>query len=540
MRIPRLFLHALLPFIAALVVAQKQDPKRSDASATVAKYGKVHFQVSCTPVAQKKFDHAVTLFHSFFYPETLKAFTETAETDPTCAMAFWGIAFSQLPNPLVPPWDASTLKRGYDAVEKGLLLNPKTKREREWLRALELFFKDADTIDQTQRTKLYTNAMEQLYRKYPNDPEAAVFFALALNQSADPKDNTFANQRRAIQILEAVSRRQPDHPGVVHYLIHSEDYVPLAEQGLPWADKYARIAPAVPHALHMPSHIYSMMGKWAASIKSNQAAIAAANDYAAETAPGMTDPSVPHCLDFMEYAYLQLGADKEAKALVDQAAALSSFSSLRATVYTAMAAIPARYLLERGAWQEAAKLEPRSSPFAYAQSITYFTRALGAAKTGDLVRADESLDKLRSLRESDRGKLDYWSNQSEILLRAASAWKARAEHQDDKAVRLMRSAADLEDASEKLVAMENHLFPVREQLGYLLLELNRPDEALAEFKASLKTNPNRLRGIYGAAKASELSGDTNQARLWYERLIALAGNSVADRPELATARGFIH
>jgi len=482
------------------------------------------------------------MLHSFYYPDTIKAFKKVTELDANCAMAYWGIALSQRPNPLVPPFAPEALQRGFEAIQKGKSLNPKTQRERDWLDAAEPFFKDSASVDQKTRTKAYEKAMERLYAGYPDDNEAAIFYALALNESADLADKSRANQLKAASILEKVRVREPNHPGVLHYLIHSYDYTGLADRAVSAADAYAAVAPIAPHALHMPSHTYTILGMWERSIESNRAALAAAKKYAREhNAPGIAEPYEPHSLDFMEYDYLQLGEDKQAKAVVEEAASLSKFSSERATVACGLAAVPARYVLERGAWTEAAQLQPRESQYAYSQAITYFARAMGAAKTGNTKQAREEIEKLRAAHAADVTKPNgaYWAEQSNILLQAASAWLAHAEGNDAEAAELMHSAADLEDSSEKDVAMETRLYPMRELLGYVLLELKQPKEALTEFQASLRVNPNRLRGLYGAAKASEMLGDRNAARLWYEKLNELTLRADPGRPELREARIFL-
>ncbi len=529
--VPSITLMALL--CASVVTAQEKpaDPE---------KLGQVHFPVSCSVAAQQQFERAVTMLHSFFYPETVKAFTAVTETDPQCAMAYWGIAISQRPNPLVGPYDAATLKRGLDAVEKAKSIGAKTQRERDYIAAIELFFKDSDKLDQSTRVLAYEKAMEQVYLRYPEDREAAVFYALALNETALPSDKTYANQLKAAAILEKVDAEQPNHPGVAHYIIHSYDYSPLATRGLPAANKYAKIAPSAPHALHMPSHIYSMLGYWEESIQSNRAALTVAKDYAAKNWPGASDPTQLHCLDFMEYAYLQGAQDRQAKVVLDERHAIQKVAVERLTGDTALAAIPARYMLERGAWSEAAALEPRPSRSAQAEAITYFARALGFARSGDTANARKDIEKLRMRRDSlVQAKQTFWAGQTEVQIRAASAWVARAEGKNAEALQLMRSAADLEDSSEKHVAMENRLLPMRELLGDLLLELKEPAQGLREFEASLKVAPNRFRGFYGAAKAAELSGDREKARAFYAKLVALCSHADSERPELLEAKAFV-
>src|SRR6266481_44701 len=367
----------ILLVFSASAISRAQTPPSSMAAAHAERFGAVHFPVSCSPAAQEQFDTAVSMLHSFYYPETVKAFTKITEIDPSCAMAYWGLALSLRPNPLVGPFASEALQLGFEAIQKGKSLNPKTQRERDWLAAAEPFFKDADKLDQKTRTKAYEKAMEQLHVRYPEDSDAAVLYALALNENADLADITRGNQLKAAAILEKVKAQQPNHPGVAHYLIHSYDYAGLAELGKSAADQYAAIAPSSPHALHMPSHTYTILGMWEKSIESNKAALRAAKDYACQHyPPGTSDPPQPHFLDFMEYDYLQLGQDKQARALLEEAASLNKFPVMRPTVAFALAAVPARYALERGAWADAAQLHPHESRYAYTQAITYFARAI--------------------------------------------------------------------------------------------------------------------------------------------------------------------
>ena len=274
--------------------------------------GQVHFETSCTPQAQEKFDRGLAMVHSFFYPDSVQAFTEAAAADPQCAIAYWGIAISHRPNPMILPLTATILKNGLEAVEKGKAIGAKTERERDWLAAIEFYYKDYDKVDQTQRGLAYEKAMEALMQKYPDDPEAAIFYALALNETALHSDKTYANQLKAGAILEKILTKLPDHPGALHYLIHTYDYPPLAQRALDAANKYAEVAPAAQHAQHMPAHTYSMLGMWTQSVASNTKSRAVAQQQAAKLWPGATHPSEPHHLDFMEYALLQMGQASEA------------------------------------------------------------------------------------------------------------------------------------------------------------------------------------------------------------------------------------
>ena len=510
-------------------------------SGVQADYGVVHFPVSCSPEAQAQFDLGVSQLHSFFYPETVKTFTRVTEIDPGCAMAYWGLAVAQMPNPLVPPFDPAALSRASASVEKGRALAT-TQREKDWLAAAEPLFRDADTVDQVERTRRYVKAMEGLAARHPDDVEAQIFFALALLQGADPHDRTFANPFRAAKILERLGATRPDHPGIAHYEIHAYDYSPIASQGLAAADAYAAIAPAAPHAVHMPSHVYSMLGMWDQSIASNEATLVVAQQYAAKNLPpGMTHPGAAHSLDFMEYAFLQQGRDREARKVVEEAAAIQVPGAIQLGVATGLAAIPVRFALERGAWAEAAALEVRPSSYPYAEAVGRFGRAMGAARLGkpeNQLQARGEIERMKQLRAAYLGRPDqtYWAEQTEILIQSASGWLARAEGRDDEAIQLLRAAADLEDASEKHVAMENRLFPVREQLGYLLLELGRAQAALVEFQASLQSTPNRLRGYHGAARAAELAGLAGIAREYRERLRLLTVKATGTRPEIEYAR----
>jgi hypothetical protein len=499
--------------------------------------GKVHFPVSCSPAAQAQFDRAIAMLHSFFYPETVKAFTAITQTEPGCAMAYWGLAMSIRQNPLIPV-NIETLKPGAEAIEKAKAASAPTQRERDWITALDTYYRDLDTVDHQTRVLAYEKAMEQLSLRYSSDSEATIFYALALNEATELADKTYARQIKAGAILEKVFAQQPDHPGVAHYIIHSYDYEPLAARALPAARHYAAIAPSAPHALHMPSHIFTVLGLWHDVIKSNTAAEASSKAYAAKHLPGQT--LWLHAQDFRIHAHLQLAQDQEAKRIVDERNTIEKLVPVRLPNETAFAAIPVRYAIERGRWAEVAALEPRGLNFPQAQAIIHFGRALGAARGGDLASARHDVDQLQALRDAlSQAKDAYWAEQVEIQRRAATAWVARAEGRHAEAVGAMRSAADLEDASEKHIAMENRLVPMRELLGELLLEVNQPAAALVEFEASLQRVPNRFHSFYGAAGAAELAGDPEKARGFYAKLVALADKADTDRPELAHAKAFL-
>jgi hypothetical protein len=502
--------------------------------------GQVSFKTSCTAAAQEKFDRGLAMVHSFFYPDSIQAFTEAAAADPQCAIAYWGIAFSHRPNPLILPLPAAALKNGLEAVQKGKAIGAKTERERDWLAAIELYYKDYDKVDQTTRGLAYERAMEQLVRKYPDDSEAPVIHALALNETAVHSDKTFANQLKAGAILEKVLATQPEHPGALHYLIHSYDYPPLAQRALDAANKYARVAPAAQHAQHMPAHTYSMLGMWAQSVASNTQSRALAQEQAARLWPGATHPGEPHHLDFMAYALLQMGQEQRAKHVRDDNNAIKKLGIESFASYTGLAAIPARVALERQAWKEAAALEPRGSQFPQAEAITHFARAMGAARSGDLAAAEREVAKLKELRTTlEKASQSYWEGQVEIQMLAASAWIAQARGQKDEALKFMRAAADLEDASEKHIAMENRLYPMRELLGDLLMEHQQPVQALREYETANEATPNRLRGVYGAAKAAEGASQPDKARTYFAKLVELTKDADSERPEIREAKDFL-
>jgi hypothetical protein len=508
--------------------------------------GTVHFPISCSPEAQRRFDRAVAMLHSFYYPETIKAFTAIATAEPSCAMAYWGIAISQRPNPLVAPFPPEVLQQGLAAIEKARAAHATTRRERDWIDALAVFFQDYDAVDQKTRTAEYEAAMARLHERYPRDTEAAVFYALALNEAVDLKDKSYSRQLKAAAILERLQRQLPDHPGVPHYLIHSYDYAPIAAKGLPAARRYAALAPSAPHALHMPSHIFSTLGMWQDAIRSDLASVGAINAMSARTDPaasvnGTPNPLAFHSLDFLTNAYLQLAQDERAKAIVDARNSMSGYpASVRYSGHTAFAAIPVRYAIERSAWAEAAALQPALTPYPQAEAITWFGRALGAARSGDLAGARLDLGEIVRLRDQLASAHDsYWTEQLDIQRKAAGAWIELGEKNLDAAIESMREAADREDLTEKHVAMENRLSPMRELLGELLLEAKRPAEATHEFELSLRTAPNRFRSLAGAGQAADMSGDRARARLYYQQLVALARDADSERPALTRAREFL-
>jgi hypothetical protein len=528
--------------MCATVRAQHEHTGRS----TGEHFGSVHFPISCSPDAQRQFDQAVAMLHSFFYPETVKAFSAIAQAEPSCAMAYWGVAISQRPNPLVPPFPREALRSGWEAIEKARSAGAPTQRERDWIEALSGSFEHYDTLDQKTRTAKYEAAMARLHERYPQDTEAAVFYALALNEAVDLTDKSYSRQLKAAAILEQLTPALPGHPGIAHLLIHSYDYAPIAARGLPAARRYAALAPSAPHALHMPSHIFSTLGMWQDAILADLASDASAKAYALAVTPSSAAnpaayPVRYHSLDFLTNAYLQLAQDKAARAIVDERNSLAEFPpDYRLSGHTAFAAIPVRYAIERGAWAEAAVLPPPRTPYPQAEAITWFGRALGAARSENLADARRDCDEIARLRARLASADDaYWAEQLDIQAEAARAWIAFGERHADEAIASMRAAADREDRTEKHVAMENRLSPMRELLGELLLEAGRPAEAQRQFELSLESVPNRFRSLAGAGRAAALAGHKAQARLHFQQLLVLARDADSDRAPLKEARAFL-
>ncbi|MGO8915677.1 MAG: hypothetical protein ACLQJR_07200 [Stellaceae bacterium] len=532
---------SLAAWIAAVAIALVAPAQAESAREHV---GQVHFPISCSAPAQQQFDRAVAMLHSFWYPEAAKTFAAVGETDPGCAMAQWGVAMSVWYPLWYPPSEAS-LKMGAAAVEKARSIGAKTDRERDYIEAIGAFYKDWGTSDHRARSIAYEKAMEQIYLRYPDDLEAAVFYALALDATAPPTDKTYANQRKAAAILEKAQSTEPDHPGIAHYLIHSYDSAALAEQGLPAARRYAAIAPAVPHALHMPSHIFTRLGLWQESIASNEAAHERARSYAEENGgPGAFDGETLHTMDYLEYAYLQGAQDGAAKRVVDELGTLRKGPSILVTAY-AIAAIPARYVLERRSWSDAASLAMPDIPFAWerfpwAEALNAFTRALGAARTGDQSGAEREIARLRALEDKLIASQDkYWADQVEVQRLAATGMAKRAQGNDADAIQLVRAAADLESAMDKHPVTPAAILPARELLADLLLELDRPTEAMVEYQRTLDAEPKRFRSLLGAARASERLEAPARAREFYAQLVAQCDKADTQRPELVEAKAYL-
>ena len=527
---------ALIAFLSALLStsvaeAQKKGGKPAE---TPEKIGQAAFPVSCKKTVQKSFDRGIALLHSFWFQEAERAFTSVIQTDPNCAMGYWGIAMSFY-HPLWEAPNAAELRRGWTFAARAKKLGSKSERERDYLAAVETFYHDSDKIDHATRALAYEKAMAQLHQKHPEDREGAIFYALSLLATASPADKSHTNQKKAVEILNPILAEAPQHPGVIHYLIHATDSSELASEGLSAARAYAKVAPSVPHALHMPSHTFIRLGLWQEAIDSNRASEAAAKS----KMKGNPDQRL-HAMDYLIYAYLQGGQDLQAKGIVNELSFLPKTKQENMTAAYAMAAIPARYVMERRRWQEAMALPAQPSRYRYTEAITYFTRAVGAARSHRLIEARGEIEVLKSVQNSlVESKERYWADQVEVLLQAAGAWSEYTDGKHDRAVLHMRTAADLEDSLEKHPVTPGPLLPAREMLGDLLLEVGEPKEALIEFEKSLKTSPNRFNGLYGAARAAERAEDFKTARSYYEKLVTVAGQANGRQTELAEAKTFL-
>ncbi len=463
------------------------------------KLGKVSFPTSCAPAVQQQFERGVALLHSFAYAAAENAFQKVAELDPQCAMAHWGIAmtyYHQLWEPPIAPVKVSTAQKEIQLAQQ---IGSPSERERQFINAASLVYQDAAAVSYSTRALRYEDAMSRLAAKYPQDVEVQVFYALALLANASPADKTHARQKQAAALLEPLDRRYPEHPGIPHYLIHAYDNAELAPQGLAAARTYAQIAPSAPHALHMPSHIFTRLGLWDDSIASNLAAQAAAHQQ------GDTGEEL-HAMDYLVYAYLQTGRDEDANRTIQQLRDIKNLNESDFKVSYAATAMPVRYAVERGQWFDAAGIVPPAEAPPQVVAIAVWARGLGLARTGHAREARAEIDTLQHLEEQLRTTGNsYWATQVDILKREVMAWSAQANKKPEEAVASMRAAADEEDAVEKLPVTPGPIIPAREQLGYLLLEQNQPALALKEFQVALVNAPGRRGALQGAARAEELA-----------------------------------
>jgi len=501
---------------------------------TAEQLGTVHFPTSCTESVQKSFERGVALLHSFWYEEAQKQFEQVAQEDPHCAMAHWGISMS-LWHQLWNHPDAKTIKKGNAEVQKAKSLHSHDDREWGYIAAVNAFYSGSKKRDYHVRADAYSKAMQAAYEHHPEDREAAAFYALSLLASAPDHDTTFANQKQAAAVLEKLFAEEPDHPGVAHYLIHSYDSPQMAQLGLPAARRYAKVAPASPHALHMPSHIFARLGLWQDDIDSNLASVVATRKTAAMHMGG--EGHQFHAMDFLEYAYLQSGREADAQHLIDEIKAMPPQKDMYGMGFDprvwALVAFPARYALELHHWSDAAALQPVPDAELGDNAITYWTRAIGAAHTGNLDEVRKDVAELSSIHaQLLREKKKYFSEAVDQDHDEASAWLAHAEGKNDEALKTLRMIAEKEEAEgDEPLAM-----PAREMLADMLLDMNRPQEALAEYETDLKFNPNRFDGLYGAAHAAELAGKNDMANTYYSQLLQVCAGSSSERPELSHAK----
>jgi hypothetical protein len=534
-------MHGVKLTAAVLLVFTTRGVAQEHQHVNGERLGEVHFAISCVGVAQSEFNRAVALLHSFQFSRAIDDFNVVLREDPACAMAYWGIALSDWSNPFAPGQkDQGQLQLGQQSAERGKALGAKTEREQAYLAAVGQLYGDFESTPQQVRLLAYRDAMEDVAARYPEDHEAQIFYALALAAAEDPGDKSYADLLKAGAILEKLFAEEPTHPGLAHYIIHAYDVPALAGRALVAAQRYAQIAPDAPHALHMPSHTFTRLGYWQESIDSNVAAAAAAQRQ------GQTAEEL-HARDYEIYAYLQTGQDEAAARIVNALPEIASRFDPKAELigagppsagYFALAAIPARYALERQDWQQAERLALSETPFPYTDAMTWFARGLGAARLGHAAAANEAATALRRIQERlSKAHESYWARQVEIQATAVAAWSALATGKSEEALRQMDSAAKLEDETEKSAVTPGPLSPARELLGEMLLDMNEPGKALVQFEATLKKEPRRFRSLYGSARAAQLSGSRDRSQKYFRELLRVCAHSdKLGRPEIKEAR----
>ena len=550
------FLAALA---TALAVLHVQSATTTPEPGDLRGVGKVDFQISCAPGVQPDFARGVALLHSFFYEEARRVFTSVAERDPKCAMAQWGIAMTWW-HPIWTPPTAGEMRAGKAAIENALALNAGSDRERGFINALNVYYNTPDNsppgpvgqschgpVGPRDRVIAYEKAMRQLRDKYPDDFEVQTFGAFAVLAAgyATPFDTKLSKQLEAAAIFEKLWKQNENHPGVVHYLIHCYDYPELAQRGLSAAQSYDDIAPWVPHALHMPSHIFTRLGMWNESIAANEASAEASRAYAAMRHRDASEAEELHALDYMAYSYLQNAQDTEAKKIVDRVAKMRKTNpELEFIAAYALAAIPTRYAFERNDWTAAAALTvpnvPHLASFPFMEALIEYGHALGRAHIGDPEGARKAIARMQQLRDATKDpKFEYFKKHLDLQMQAASAWLAASEGKKDDAIEMLRRAADAEDVLGKHPVSPGAFVPIREQLGDLLLHTGGAKEAQRQFEAALKIYPGRFRGLYGAARAAEQIGDNESASRYYTKLAAQTAKATGSRNELNHVREFL-
>jgi hypothetical protein len=535
---------ALVILCGALAALGQED--HSQHKQAVAGLGMVDLSTSCNARAQTLISRAAAMLHSFGYEEARLTFREAANADPTCGMAHWGVARTWY-HPIWAPPSADELRQGAAALDLALATGAKTERERDYINSLAVFYKDWKTVDHATRAKAYEQALAKVSERYPGDDEAAIFHALQLVAVGylDPTDKTYQWQRKGAEILNRLLPQHPDHPGVAHYIIHSVDYPSTAELGLQAARAYAKIAPDSSHALHMPSHIFTRLGLWDDSIVSNTAAARSAIAQAQRLHGGGGAFDQLHAIDYLVYAYLQEARDESAQKLVTELTTTTRLDENQFAAAYAFAATPARWALERHDWKAAALLEPQPAWFPWKQfrnveALVYYARAVGAARAGDAAAARRSVEQIGAIRKALPVTRDYdWAGSIAAQWEAATALIAFAEGNKDEGLRLLRAAADHEDAVDKHPVTPGALLPVREILADLLLENGAAPEALKEYQAVLKIAPRRFNATAGAAMAADKAGDAGQSRAYALQLLEIARNADTMRPQVLWARGYL-
>jgi hypothetical protein len=516
---------------AALLFASGAALSHDDEGMT--KVGRVKFASTCDPKVQPLLETGVAMLHSFWYGAGEKTFRDVLVQDPSCTVANWGIAAILMSNPLAGQGASpAAAAAAQEAIDAGRRNPPRSQRERDYIEAVASYYQDFSSRGERARQEARSKAFEALAARYPQDDEARIFSALYVAGTQSQADQTYAAYLKAAGALEPQFAKYPDHPGVAHYLIHSYDAPPIAKDGLAAARKYAGIAPDAPHALHMPSHIFTRVGAWEDSVATNRRS--------AEVAFKTGEiPEAYHASDYSVYAYLQLARDGDARRMMEETMKVSSNASAQAMPYAA-AAMPARYAMERGAWKEAMQLKPQDSKFPFTEALTYYARALGAARSGDIAAAEKDAAELARLHKAlEDAKNTYWATEVEIQRLAVAGWIAHAQGKQDDALKFMTAAADLEDRNEKHIVTPGRIVPARELLGDMLLELKQPAQALREFEASQQREPNRFRGYWGAARAADAAGDKRKAAEYYAKLIELGKKADSPRPELVQARAYV-
>jgi tetratricopeptide (TPR) repeat protein len=531
--------------VLAVAVALAPAPEwalahdHEDAHGVPDKFGRVHFPTSCTAGVQPAFERGLAMLHSFAYAQAAEVFRDVSAKDPRCGIAQWGLAMTYFHIIWGPPTDDEFVA-GRAAAQKASAVGAQSDRERDYIAAIAAYY-EPDAVAHPARVVAFEKALAGVAARHPGDNEAQVFHALAVLGVAynSPPDKTYRLQKEAAKTLNRMLALEPEHPGIAHYMIHSFDYPELAELALPAARAYAKIAPSASHALHMPSHIFTRLGMWKESIQSNIASRETAQAWLAKRHPGATAFDALHAMDYLEYAYLQSGQDAKAREVADRVAAVTSLDVPQFAAAYALAAVPARHALERRAWKEAAAVtvRPTTFPWAkypYAEAIVHFARAVGAAHERDPDAARREVATLAEIQAALSGQKGFdWATQVEIQRRAAAGWLAHAEKQDAEALTLMRSAADLEDSTDKHPVTPGSILPAREQLADLLAELGQPAAALGEYERSLRSAPARLNSYAGAARAAERAGRKAEAAAFRERVTALCDGSVPERLTLA-------